>query len=265
MSATAAANSRWAARAATTLNQLDPQYLALGAALNQPGAESVLRPRQRPDVAVAADRRARTAAAAVSAVRRTSSRCSYQGGGVQLRRVAAHASASASLAGALGVREATPRRVEVDGLGHESHQDSYDPVANASLSRRPYIPYRSRASARSISCRSAASDAIGGNMSPALDAIIGGWQVNGIWTLQAGPTLTHQCRPTARACSDRRIRANWNGENPVIDARARKTSWHAGSITAVFSQPAPFTFGNAPERFPGLRAHHVEQRSTSRC
>jgi hypothetical protein len=23
----------------------------------------------------------------------------------------------------------------------------------------------------------------------------------------------------------------------------------------VFSQPAPFTFGNAPERIPGLRAH----------
>ena len=37
----------------------------------------------------------------------------------------------------------------------------------------------------------------------------------------------------------------------------RRTSSTRWFDPTVFSQPAPFTFGNAPERIPGLRAHHL--------
>ena len=52
------------------------------------------------------------------------------------------------------------------------------------------------------------------------------------------------------------IRANWTGASAVIDGDAedKLARWFDPT---VFAQPAPFTFGNAPERIPGLRAHHL--------
>lgn len=52
------------------------------------------------------------------------------------------------------------------------------------------------------------------------------------------------------------IRANWTGDDPTLPGRAedKLDQWFDPS---VFSQPAPFTFGNAPERIPGLQGHHL--------
>jgi len=96
---------------------------------------------------------------------------------------------------------------------------------------------------------------IGRSFSPAVDAILGGWQVNGIWTLQAGPTLNISVNNNLGGFSQA-LRANWDGRDPVIDGDAedRLGRWFD---TSVFSQPAPFTFGNALERIPGLRAHRL--------
>ena len=98
-------------------------------------------------------------------------------------------------------------------------------------------------------------------MSPALDAIVGGWQINGIWTLQAGPTLGIGVSNNSGLYSQG-IRANWNGQDPVIDSdpEDKLTRWFDPT---VFSQPAPFTLGNAPERIPGLRAHHLNSLDLS--
>ncbi len=135
----------------------------------------------------------------------------------------------------------------------QSYQDSYD-LASANALSGVHIPYRLVIS--TIYQLPIGRDrAIGRNMSPALDAVIGGWQVNGIWTLQAGPTLTLGVTNSS-GMFGQATRANWNGEDPTIDGAAedKLARWFDPS---VFSQPAPFTFGNAPERIPGLRAHRL--------
>ena len=95
----------------------------------------------------------------------------------------------------------------------------------------------------------------GAQMSPVLDVLVGGWQVNGIWTLQAGPTLGIGVSNNSGAFSQG-IRPNWTGADPTIDADA-KDKLDRWFDPTVFSQPAPFTFGNGSERIPGLRAHHL--------
>jgi hypothetical protein len=93
-------------------------------------------------------------------------------------------------------------------------------------------------------------------MAPLLDLFLGDWHVNGIWRLQAGPTLIVTAANTSGAFGFV-TRPNWNGQDPSIDADDvdKLTRWFD---TNAFSQPVPFTFGNAPERIPGLRADQLD-------
>ncbi len=83
----------------------------------------------------------------------------------------------------------------------------------------------------------------GANMSRLADALIGGWQVNGILTVQSGDPLGISATGTAALFSEA-SRANTNGGNPIVDISAhdRLDRWFD---TSVFSQPAPYTLGNA--------------------
>jgi hypothetical protein len=81
---------------------------------------------------------------------------------------------------------------------------------------------------------------IGANLSRVADAVIGGWQINGIFTAQSGDPLGISATGTAALFSEA-SRGNANGGNPIVDgdAHSRLDRWFD---TSVFSQPAPYTW-----------------------
>ncbi len=101
----------------------------------------------------------------------------------------------------------------------------------------------------------------GRDMSKLADAFIGGWQVNGIYSLQSGGLLGIGASNTA-GLFNMAARANNNGQSAAlnIDARDRLDRWFD---TSVFSQPAPFTLGNVGTLVPDLRGHHINNMDLS--
>jgi hypothetical protein len=77
----------------------------------------------------------------------------------------------------------------------------------------------------------------------------GGWQLNGIWTLASGNVLGMTASNTTFSQSGGQ-RPNWNGNSPIL-AEPTVDRWFD---TSVFSQPAPYQFGNAPRTIAGLRS-----------
>jgi hypothetical protein len=88
-----------------------------------------------------------------------------------------------------------------------------------------------------------------------LNAIIGGWQFNGITTLQAGTPLSITANNTA-GIFGARTQPNNNGNDPRLDGPVEERLSRYFD-TSVYSQPAAFTFGNEPVFSPMLRAHGV--------
>ncbi|MBI4876889.1 MAG: TonB-dependent receptor [Acidobacteria bacterium] len=91
----------------------------------------------------------------------------------------------------------------------------------------------------------------GAGASKAMNWLLGGWQFNGITMLQTGTPLSIGANNTTGLYSVK-TRANNNGASgklsgPVHSRLSRYFN------TSVFSQPAPFTFGNAGERLPDIR------------
>jgi hypothetical protein len=85
--------------------------------------------------------------------------------------------------------------------------------------------------------------------------LVGGWQINGIVTLQDGIPLSlgTTSNPTLGAVGSGGLRPNNNGHSaarsgPIED---RLNSYFD---TSVFSQPAPFQFGNTARTLPNVRA-----------
>jgi hypothetical protein len=101
----------------------------------------------------------------------------------------------------------------------------------------------------------------GASAPAAVDAVIGGWQINGIVTVQSGTPLTISACNTAGLFNPV-TRANWNGQDPGLDGNRvdRLPRWFD---TTVFSQPAAFTFGNAGATFPLLRTDSVRNLDLS--
>lgn len=101
----------------------------------------------------------------------------------------------------------------------------------------------------------------GTNMSRTVDAVIGGWQVNGIYTLQSGNPLGISANGTAALFSEA-ARANNNGQRASLsgDAHARLDRWFD---TSVFSQPAPYTLGNLTPLIADLRNHYTNNLDLS--
>ncbi len=83
------------------------------------------------------------------------------------------------------------------------------------------------------------------------DALLGGWQINGITTFQTGFPLSIDA-PNTCNCFNSALRPNISGSaelsGPVVERLTRYFD------TSVFSQPAQFSFGNAPRTLPDVRA-----------
>jgi hypothetical protein len=88
-----------------------------------------------------------------------------------------------------------------------------------------------------------------------VDALLGGWQFNGITTLQAGTPLSITANNTA-GIFGARTQPNSTGADPRLDGPVEDRLARYFD-TSVYSQPAAFTFGNEPIVSPILRAHGV--------
>ena len=85
-----------------------------------------------------------------------------------------------------------------------------------------------------------------------LNALIGGWQFNGITTLQSGTPLQITANNTA-GIFGARTQPNNNGNDPRLSGPV-EDRLNRYFDTTVYSQPAAFTFGNEPIFSPVLRA-----------
>jgi hypothetical protein len=92
----------------------------------------------------------------------------------------------------------------------------------------------------------------GGGWNRAVDGVLGGWQMNGIATNQSGFPLSVTTQNTSNSGSNV-LRLNINGQDPNLigPVSARLNQYFK---TSVFSQPAPFTFGNLTRTLPNVRA-----------
>ncbi len=135
----------------------------------------------------------------------------------------------------------------------ETHQNSYDVAASRSVAAYD-IPHRLVMSAL-YELPFGRGRRFGASAPVLLDAVLGGWQVNGILTMQSGTPLTVSASNTAGLFNPV-TRANWNGQDPRLDGPGedRLQRWFD---TSAFSQPAAFTFGNAGATFPLLRTDTV--------
>jgi Carboxypeptidase regulatory-like domain/TonB dependent receptor-like, beta-barrel len=235
------------------LNQLDPSFQALGSALNQlvPNPffgivnSGVL---VAPQIARAQLLRPYPQFTDIIPLQNTGSTSIYHALQISLNR---RMSGGLLLAGSYVWAKA-----EEEG---ESHQDSYDIAASRSVASYD-IPHRIVMSAL-YELPFGRGHRFGTNMPLLLDGVLGGWQVNGIVTLQSGTPLTISASNTAGLFNPV-TRANWNGQDPSLEgpAEERLQRWFD---TTAFSQPAAFTFGNAGATFPLLRTHNVRNLDLS--
>lgn len=93
---------------------------------------------------------------------------------------------------------------------------------------------------------------LGANWSRPLDALVGGWQINGILTEHTGFPLSPSTQNTSNSGSNV-LRPNLTGVSPVVHGSVR-SRLNGYLNTAAFSQPAPFTFGDAPRTLSDVRA-----------
>ena len=93
-----------------------------------------------------------------------------------------------------------------------------------------------------------------GGASPAIvSRILGNWQINGIATLATGVALPITAQNTSGAFSAL-LRPNVTGSAALSGERSTTDRLAQWFNTSAFAQPAPFTFGNAPRTLPNVRA-----------
>jgi len=92
---------------------------------------------------------------------------------------------------------------------------------------------------------------IGGQWNRILQGLLGGWQANGILTLQTGFPLALSAQNTSNA--DNQVqRPNNSGKSARLSGPVSQRL-NRYFDTSVFSQPAPFTFGNVGRTLPDVR------------
>lgn len=134
-----------------------------------------------------------------------------------------------------------------------SHQDSYYMRASRSLTEYD-IAHRFVVS-YIIELPFGRGRRFGANWGRLTNAVLGGWQFNGITTYQTGTPLSISANNVAGIFSPRQL-ANNNGRSGKLtgDIHQRLNRYFD---TSVFSQPPPFTFGNLSVTLPDIRSPGV--------
>jgi hypothetical protein len=100
----------------------------------------------------------------------------------------------------------------------------------------------------------------GRNWGRLLDALIGEWQVNGIYTYTTGFPISLTAANNCTGCGIQTLRPNNSGHTAELSG---SVSERLGEYfdTSVFSQPAAFTFGTVGRTLPDVRnpsAHNID-------
>ncbi len=103
--------------------------------------------------------------------------------------------------------------------------------------------------------------AMGSNWHPVLNALLGGWQTNGIWRFSAG-------QPLALSVSQGKSLPTYGPQRPNLAADLRKNSdsnflQQYFANPEVATKPAPFTLGNAPRTTSSVRTPGVNNANLS--
>ncbi len=137
-----------------------------------------------------------------------------------------------------------------------THQDVYNrrasrSVASQDVSRRLVVSYL-------YELPVGRGKPLLGRLPKAADYLIGNWQINGIVTLSTGVPLAIATQQNNSQSFSATQYPNVNGKDPRLPSGRpldeRLNQWFD---TSVFSQPAPFTFGNGPRVMPTLRRDGV--------
>jgi hypothetical protein len=92
---------------------------------------------------------------------------------------------------------------------------------------------------------------LGNHWNRFIDSALGGWQINGIATLQTGLPVSVTTQNTSQA-GNPSLRPNNNGHSAKLDGPV-ESRLNQYFDTSVFSQPAPLTFGNTGRVLPDVR------------
>ena len=95
-----------------------------------------------------------------------------------------------------------------------------------------------------------------------LDGVLGGWQINGIVTVQSGSPLSITASNTA-GIFDPVTRPNWNGNDPVLEGRAAGTADQSGSTRASSASRRRSRSATSDATFGRLRADNVRNLDLS--
>jgi outer membrane receptor protein involved in Fe transport len=135
----------------------------------------------------------------------------------------------------------------------ESHMDSYNLALSRSVTTN-HIPHRLVFSGV-YELPFGKGRRFGSGMTRLADSLVGGWQVNGIVTIQSGAPLQIGATNTIGLFT-KAARANNNGTSGAKSGNVR-SRMNGYFDQSVFSQPAPFTFGTLGTRVPDILGHYA--------
>lgn len=95
----------------------------------------------------------------------------------------------------------------------------------------------------------------GSGWNPAVNALLGGWQVNGITTFQRGLPLPLSAANNSQAFNSG-VRPNNNGKSAEISGPVHERLLRYFD-TVVFSQPVTYTIGNVSRTLPDVRSDGI--------
>lgn len=136
-----------------------------------------------------------------------------------------------------------------------NHQDSFNPMADYAISSQDI--HQRFIMSYIYQLPFGRGKAFGGNMSRLGDVFAGGWQVNGITTLQGGTPLQISATNNLSNFDFQTLYANTNGQNAALHGSIHQRL-NKYFNTADFSQPGnatnPFALGNGPAYYSTLRS-----------
>ncbi|MBL8177894.1 MAG: TonB-dependent receptor [Bryobacterales bacterium] len=135
----------------------------------------------------------------------------------------------------------------------DSHQNTYDVAASRALSSQD-VAHRMVTSVL-YDLPVGRGRALNTGDSRVMNAILGGWQINGILTYQSGTPLALSANNTA-GLFGARTQPNNNGQSGLKTGRVQDRL-NSYLTQSVYSQPAAFTFGNLSRYLPDVRSDMV--------